>query len=174
MNKKISLALVAILTLGVSGCGFALRGTNDSLQVAPQFQSVQIATDGTSEAITLKQPLIKHLQMRGVAYHQNANSAKTGANVNNPNSIALNNVHFRRYELVGTLTEVRLVLMANVEYRFGDKTYQYPLQVERNYQYNEVSVVAVDGQGNKAKTWLYDNLAERIAEQYRSLAKTTK
>lgn len=162
MLKQFVVSTLCVSVLAVSGCGFALRGTDKSLHVAPQHQSVQITTTGTSEATALKQPLIKHLQMRGVDYAPSANA------------IRLDNVHFRRYDVVGTLTEVRLVLLADVVYEFNGQKHSYPLQVERSYQYNEASVVAVDGQGDKAKTWLYDNLAERIAEQYRSLAKTTK
>lgn len=162
MLKQFVISTLCVSVLALSGCGFALRGTQDGLQVAKQYQTVQVSAVDTAEAFALKQPLIKHLNVRGITQSSSANN------------IHLSNVRFRRYELVGTLTEVRLVLLADVSYELNGQKHSHSLQVERSYQYNEASVVPVDGQGDKAKTWLYDNLAERIAEQYRSLAQTTK
>ncbi|WP_066801592.1 hypothetical protein [Moraxella oblonga] len=160
MLKQFVVSISCVSVLALSGCGFALRGTDKSLHVAPQHQSVELTSDETADAFALKQPLTKHLQVRGIT----TNSAN--------NHIHLQNVRFRRYDFVGTLTEVRLVLMADVVYQFGDKKYQYPLQVERSYQYNEASVVTDDGQDRQTRVWLYDHLSERIAEQYRAIAKS--
>lgn len=162
MPKKLLTALSCTLLLGLSGCGFALRGTQDALQVASQYKNVSITLDDTPESFTLKQSLVKHLQMRGI---QNADGT---------NNIRLQNVRFRQYELVGTLTEARLVLMADATYQLGTQTHNHSLQVESSYQHNEASVATTDSQGNKSRAWLYDSLAERIAEQYRAIAQTPK
>lgn len=158
MQKLLSTTLIFLSLISLTGCGFALRGTDKAVQLAPKHQAVQISTDDTPDAFALKQPLIKHLQMRGI----HATSAT--------NNITIKNIRFRRYDLVGTLTEVRLVLMADVAYYINEQMYTYPLQVEHSYQYNEASVATTDGQGDTARTWLYDSLAERIAEQYRAIA----
>jgi LPS-assembly lipoprotein len=101
------------------------------------------------------------------------NAANSKANNTNAEKIALikvDNLRFRRYELVGVLTEIRLVLSADVTY----DTYQNgqpvtltnPIQVERSYQYNEASVSTDDQQGDQIRDWLYDSLARRITDQY--------
>ena len=83
----------------------------------------------------------------------------------------MDNLHFRRYELVGTLTEIRLVLSATVKIMVGDKITTTVMQVEQSYQYNEASVITLDQQGEESKGWLYDQLGERIAERYRVMAR---
>lgn len=158
MSMRLLSALMCVLVLGLSGCGFALRGTNQTSHIAPAYQNVQLIGDETPNATALKPALIKHLQLRSIA--QEASN----------NHIRLSQIHFRRYELVGTLTEVHLVLMAEVHYQIGEHKYTYPLQVEHSYQHNEASLVNADNQGEQAKAWLYDALAERIAEQYRAIA----
>lgn len=148
---------VLLLVLSLTGCGFALRGVGQTTPIAPTHQSVQVLSEQTADALALKSRLIKQLQMQGI----------TIANTNN--QLTLKNVHHRRYELVGILTEVRLVMTADVEYRIGEKMYLYPIQTEHSYQHNEAGV-ASDVQGDKAKLWLYDNLSKQIAEQYRALS----
>lgn len=155
---KLLTALPIISALVLSGCGFALRGTDTTLQIAPEYQSTTITSQDTPEAFALKQPLIRHLQMHGVSQ------------ATSTNRIHLDNVRFRRYELVGTLTEVRLVLTADVSYELGSVKHSHPIQSEHSYQYNEASVAITDTQGEAVKVWLYDDLAQRIAEQYRTLA----
>lgn len=148
------------LCLALSSCGFALRGVDNSILLDPKYKHVHIITNTTQDTLLLKQHLSKHLHTLGI----DTQPAQSLA------SIELKNTHFRRYELAGTLTEVRLVLMADVAYNFKERSYTYPIQVERTYQYNEASVVGTDGQGDQVKAWLFDSLGERIAEQYRSLA----
>lgn len=160
MQKFVCSVFMSLSVLASTGCGFSLRGTNQAVQLAPQYQSVQLSTEDTPDAYALKQPLTKQLQLRGI----NATTATTNA------IIDVKNLRFHRYELVGTLTEIRLVLMADVSYHINGQTHSYPLQSEQSYQRNEASVVITDEQGKKAKTWLYDDLAEKISEQYRALA----
>ena len=85
-------------------------------------------------------------------------------------AITINNVRFKRYELVGVLTEIRLVLSADVSYQTMENgkpiTLSNPIQVERSYQYNEASVSTDDQQGDQIRDWLYDSLARRITDQY--------
>lgn len=151
---------IACLCLVLSGCGFALRGVDTDIHLAPHHQSVHITTDTSQNALALKSSLNKHLQMLGIS--ETAKHSQPNITISNP--------HFRRYELAGTLTEVRLVLMADVQYHFKERSYTYPIQAERSYQYNEASV-STDNQSDTVKTWLYDTLGERIAEQYQALAK---
>lgn len=164
MLKQLLTPLLCLSVLGVSGCGFALRGTsNSTLQVAPTHANVQLTLDDNATAFALKRPLTEQLSLLGITSQSSASE-----------QIKVANLRFRRYELVGTLTEVRLVLMADVSYTLTKDgkatTKTAPIQVERSYQYNEASVVTQDSQGEQVKLWLYNALAQRIAEQYRTLA----
>lgn len=157
--SKFLTALVAVYTLGLSGCGFALRGTTDSFQIAPQYQTVELVTIDSQEALHLKRAITKHLTYMHL---------QTGISTN---QIRVDDLRFRRYELVGTLTEIRLVLVADVSITIDGRTITAPMQVEQSYQHNEASVVTFDQQGEETKEWLYDQLAERIAERYRAMAR---
>lgn len=144
-----------LLAISLTGCGFALRGTQSP--TSANHQSLDIISDGSPEASLLKSYLTKELQKQGLMV------APTN------NHLTLKNIGHRRYELVGVLTEVRLVLSAEVGYQVGERKYLYPVQVEHSYQYNDASV-ASDLEGDRVKTWLYQQLAEQISEQYRTLA----
>ena len=135
----------------------ALR--SEDLQIDPAHQMVQLNLDDSQENLYLKQAITKHLKLMHLS---------TGLSTN---QIRVDNLHFRRYELVGTLTEIRLVLSATVKIMVGDKTTTTVMQVEQSYQYNEASVITLDQQGEESKGWLYDQLGERIAERYRVMAR---
>lgn len=160
--------LVCLALMTLSGCGFALRGMDNTPIIAQNYRHVVIELDGKADSAALERPLTDRLAMLGVSISHAPSSPK----------IAIKDVHFRRYELLGTLTEVRLVLMATVDfYTIKDgktRVQSYPLEVTHNYQHNEASVISQDKQGNEARLWLYDSLAERIAEQYRAITKTAQ
>lgn len=161
MKKALALAFVVAAATSLSACGFALRGSDRTAAViAPTNLSTQLILEDNQFALGLKRPLVKRLQLLGVSEQATA-----------ANTVKVDNLRLRRYELVGTLTEVRLVMMADVSYTIGGQTHRAPVQVEQSYQYNEASVVTVDQQGEKTKTRLYDHLAQRIAEQYYAKAK---
>lgn len=141
MKRLLSIAL--IVCIGLSGCGFALRSSLFEGQVS-------ITSDDSEPAIALKTLLLKKLTPSAVNY------------------ISLKDVHFRRYELLGTSTEVRLLLIATVQY--ADQPQRHTLQVERSYQYNKATLSPNDEQENRIKTALYQSLAQRIADQHRLIA----
>ncbi|MBO1531208.1 hypothetical protein J3492_08255 [Psychrobacter sp. F1192] len=169
------LAAVPMLTmLGattvLSGCGFQLRGYETPLSFEVDKTAVIIEDNRTS--FPLKLPLTRRLEALGVevvdsiAVIENANRT----NADQIATIRVNNVRFKRYELVGVLTEIRLVLSADVSYQTLENgkpiTLSNPIQVERSYQYNEASVSTDDQQGSQIRDWLYDSLARRITDQY--------
>ena len=169
------LAAVPMLTmLGattvLSGCGFQLRGYETPLSFEVDKTAVIIEDNRTS--FPLKLPLTRRLEALGVevvdsiAVIENANRT----NADQIATIRVNNVRFKRYELVGVLTEIRLVLSADISYQTLENgkpiTLSNPIQVERSYQYNEASVSTDDQQGSQIRDWLYDSLARRITDQY--------
>ena len=183
--KKLATALLtalpmfAVLGAGVSlsGCGFQLRGYDAPMLFDVAKTAIIIEDNRTS--FPLKLPLTKRLQALGVDVIDNmtladvaSNNQKVGAET--IATITVNNVRFKRYELVGVLTEIRLVMSADVSYQSVENgkpvTLTNPIQVERSYQYNEASVSTDDQQGDQIRDWLYDSLARRITDQYVAIA----
>ena len=185
IRQKLVTALFAALpifaivgaTASISGCGFQLRGYGAPMLFDVAKTAVIIEDNRTS--FPLKLPLTRRLEALGVDVIDNM----TLADVTNNNqragaetiaAITVNNIRFKRYELVGVLTEIRLVLSADVSYQSIENgkpvTLTNPIQVERSYQYNEASVSTDDQQGDQIRDWLYDSLARRITDQYVAIA----
>lgn len=174
-----ALPIFAVLGAGasLSGCGFQLRGYDAPMLFDVAKTAVIIEDNRTS--FPLKRPLTRRLQSLGVEVIDNmtladvaSNNQKAGAET--IAAITVNNVRFKRYELVGVLTEIRLVMSADVSYQSVENgkpvTLTNPIQVERSYQYNEASVSTDDQQGEQIRDWLYDSLARRITDQYVAIA----
>ena len=174
-----SLPMLAIVgaTASLSGCGFQLRGYDAPMLFDVAKTAVIIEDNRTS--FPLKRPLTRRLQSLGVEVIDNmtladvaSNNQKLGAET--ISTITVNNIRFKRYELVGVLTEIRLVISADVSYQSVENgkpvTLTNPIQVERSYQYNEASVSTDDQQGDQIRDWLYDSLARRITDQYVAIA----
>lgn len=185
-GKKLATVLLATLpmfavlgaTTSLSGCGFQLRGYDTPLLFDVAKTAVIIEDNRTS--FPLKLPLTRRLKALGVdvvdsmAIIENAGNNKGNTDAEQIATITVNNVRFKRYELVGVLTEIRLVLSADVSYQTVENgkpvTLSNPIQVERSYQYNEASVSTDDQQGDQIRDWLYDSLARRITDQYVAIA----
>ncbi|HAR76697.1 LPS assembly lipoprotein LptE [Psychrobacter glacincola] len=184
-RQKLATALLAALPMfaivgaaaSLSGCGFQLRGYDTPMLFDVAKTAVIIEDNRTS--FPLKLPLTRHLEALGVDVIDNMtladvanNNQKTGAET--IAAITVNNLRFKRYELVGVLTEIRLVISADVSYQSIDNgkpvTLSNPIQIERSYQYNEASVSTDDQQGDQIREWLYDSLARRITDQYVAIA----
>lgn len=184
-RQKLATALLASLpifaivgaTASLSGCGFQLRGYDAPMLFDVAKTAVIIEDNRT--AFPLKLPLTKRLEALGVDVITNMTLADVASNNQNVGAetiaaITVNNLRFKRYELVGVLTEIRLVISADVSYQSMDNgkpvTLTNPIQVERSYQYNEASVSTDDQQGDQIREWLYDSLARRITDQYVAIA----
>ena len=174
-----ALPIFAVLGAGasLSGCGFQLRGYDAPMLFDVAKTAVIIEDNRT--AFPLKLPLTKRLEALGVDVITNMTLTDVASNNQNVGAetiaaITVNNVRFKRYELVGVLTEIRLVISADVSYQSIDNgkpvTLSNPIQVERSYQYNEASVSTDDQQGDQIREWLYDSLARRITDQYVAIA----
>lgn len=187
MAKKTVTVLCAALPLlsvvgtaaSLSACGFHLRGYETPMRFDAAKTAIVIDDDRTS--FPLKLPLTRQLSALGVdvvdsmLLVNNPKNTPTQADINSSSAepiatITVSNVRFKRYELVGVLTEIRLVLSADVTYQTIQNgkpvTLTNPIQVSRSYQYNEASVSTDDQQGLQIRDWLYDSLARRISDQY--------
>ena len=180
-TKKLATAILTALpmfailgaTAGLSGCGFQLRGYDSPMLLNANKTAVIIEDNRTS--FPLKLPLTSRLTTLGVDVIDNMTvddviRSNQQAGAKPIAAIDISNVRFKRYELVGVLTEIRLVLSADVSYQTIENgkpvTLTNPIQVERSYQYNEASVSTDDQQGDQIRDWLYDSLARRITDQY--------
>ena len=180
-KQKLATALLAALpmfavlgaTAGLSGCGFQLRGY-DAPMLLDVAKTVVIIEDNRT-AFPLKRPLTRRLETLGVDVISNMTAEDVALNnkqasAESVSTIKVNNLRFRQYELVGVLTEIRLIISADVSYQTTENgkpvTLSNPIQIERSYQYNDASVSTDDQQGDQIREWLYDGLARRITDQY--------
>lgn len=170
---RLLLATLPLLTVVgttslLSGCGFQLRGYDAPLRF--EMAKTALIIDDNRTSFPLKLPLTHRLKSLGVDVVEDDSAKDPAANNGQIAIIKVDNVRFKRYELVGVLTEIRLVISANVTYNTMQDgkpvTLSNPIQVERSYQYNEASVSTDDQQGTQIRDWLYESLARRIADQY--------
>jgi len=174
--------LITAVLLGspllLSSCGFHLRGYD-----APMAYSVGSTVLSINEddivSFRIKRPLKQRLNAVGINVVDDIGRQINSSNQLYTSTIKVSNVQLKRYELVGVLTEVRLVLSADVIYETlnnSDGASSAPMivknkvQVERTYQFDEASVSIEDKQGAQIQDWLYDNLSQRIADQYVALS----
>ncbi|WP_227430055.1 hypothetical protein [Psychrobacter sp. I-STPA6b] len=173
---NICLALLSVMSVAtvtlVTGCGFHLRGYDAPMNM--EVKHVAIKLDDSRNAFTLKQPLIQQLESVGINVVDDIEKQIHQSHHLNIASITVSNIRFKRYELVGVVTEIRLLLAADVTYQTlqGGKPIQVsnPIEVERSYQFNKASVSVEDQQGEQIRDWLYDTLAQRITNQYVALS----
>lgn len=157
----------------LSGCGFHLRGYQSPMQFEVKNVILKLDDDNRT-SFALKLPLTRHLEAVGIQVDDDIGKKINTANQTRTASISIDNVQFKKYQLVGILTEIRYLLTADVNYQLtinGENvTITNPMQVERSYQYNKASVNVEDQQGEQIRDWLYDNLAQQIADQYVALS----
>ena len=160
-------------TAALSGCGFELRGYDAPMLLDVAKTAVIIEDNRTS--FPLKLPLTRRLEKLGVEVISNMTASDVALNNRQASAepvstINVSNIRFKQYELVGVLTEIRLVISADVSYQTTENgkpvTLSNPIQIERSYQYNDASVSTDDQQGDQIREWLYDSLARRITDQY--------
>lgn len=182
-NKRGSLC-TALLTaalvgapLMLSSCGFHLRGYDSPMTYAVQSTRLSL-NDNDPTSFRLKQPLTQRLNAVGINVVDDIGRQINSSDKQHTSTIRVENIRLKRYELVGVLTEVRLVLSADVFYETLNNTQGQPnepmtvknqVQVERTYQFDEASVSTDDKQGKQIEEWLYRNLAQRITDQYVAL-----
>lgn len=154
--------VVGVFCVALAGCGYQLRAdVPDGGSVLGVHHAIIDVTVDNDERFyqTLAQKL-KHL---GIFINTKTPEATL------PDAIYVQTPKVQSYRLVGVLTEIRMVLSATIDYHIHDQVYSMPIQVSRSYQHNHASVTAIDAQANEVLTWLYDDLATRISEQYQAL-----
>lgn len=151
------LVIIALLVLtgALTGCGYQLRRyPSDALFAHHTHQVKLVVTDPQAKKV-----IQQKLHLMGYVMTDDSPQANIG----------VQNLNIRQYELIGILTEIRLILTADVSYQIGTKTHRYTLQATRSYQYNKATVSASDTEREAIKDWLYQELAYKIGEQYRIL-----
>lgn len=163
MMKKFSYLLVIVLLIGqLSGCGFTLRGYHEPIANINQHIGLKFGNELTD--ITLKNILKEKFQQLTIL---NVSDSYENAN------IQVKNIELQKFQLVGILTEIRMVMSADVSFsvlqdgKVIQKTQR--IQAQRSYQYDQASVNIDNPQAEQIQHWLYDNLAQQIADQYFAL-----
>ncbi len=176
-SKVLIMTGISASALLMSACGFQLRNDgsanvakNNTVVKAVKDAHKPVIINSTTDEVSaaLKQPVIQQLNMLGMTA-----VTETDTTNNNYPSIKIDEVNFRKYQLVGVLTEIRVVISAKVTYTYlkNGKVNRHvqPLQLEKSYQFNKASVSAEDQQGEQIHGWLTEALARRIADQYFTL-----
>lgn len=155
-----------ISSIGLTACGFQLRGYNSTL--SQHIQPTQLIFGNSLADYAVKNSLKNQLNQLGVK-HTEAKDPKTSQQP----SITVSNIRTQSYQLRGILTEIRLVMSADVTYQvlkqgqLVDKTQN--IQVQHSYQYDQATVSTDNPQAGQIEKWLYDSLAQRIADQFVAL-----
>lgn len=164
------LLLSGIFLTQLSACGFQLRG-----YVSPMSQQIPntVLIFGSSpEDYAVKNALKKQLTQLSIKTDNALPTKNTPAIL--PASIEVKNIRLQNYQLRGILTEIRMVLSADVTYHALENgqpvTLTNTIQVQRSYQYDQGVVATDNPQAEQIKLWLYDNLAQRVADQYMALS----
>lgn len=171
-----TLLLTVMLTTTLTGCGFALRGYNTPAIVSSA--PVNISMGSKLEDFEVKKALKNQFTQLGITVNDKSPVLETKPTstpikpLATP-SIQVSNIQLQTYQLRGLLTEIRLVLSADVRYKViqDGKPVEVTnnVQVQRSYQYDLASVNTDNPQAEQIKLWLYENLAQRISDQYMAL-----
>lgn len=181
MNKPfLRILLSSVLLTQLPACGFHLRGYD--VPMSQNISTTELIFNNTPEAYAVKNSLKKQLDQLSINTQDRVidKNATNQSNTTLPASIEVKNIRLQNYQLRGILTEIRMVLSAEVSYRAIEngqpRTLTNTIQVQRSYQYDQGVVATDNPQAEQIKVWLYDNLAQRIADQYvaLSLPKITK
>lgn len=186
-KKPITAWLWAFCTIALTGCGFALR-TAPSAQPTTNPTPIVLNINSTDQDLILAintalsqklaQPITQPITQLDTPTPMTAN---TTANAKTTADIELNNITLQRYELLGVLSEIRLVLSGTVSYpshsipshsnsSHSSPIYSkqsYPVSVSYSYQHNEATIA--QDNDNAIRAWLYNEFASQIAEQYHLL-----
>lgn len=162
--------ILFVLTLAsqLSACGFSLRGSQSPIVMTSA--PVSFIFGNQQEDFAVKRALRNQFEQINIPV-SDTTSVSPATRVP---SIQVANIKLQNYQLRGILTEIRIVLSADVRYRIMEngspKVITNNIQVQRSYQYDQASVSTDNPQAEQIKLWLYDNLAERITDQYVALS----
>ena len=182
-HKFVWLALTGVLAAtSLSGCGFQLRGyhNNERLKMVRSLPATQLVFGNAPEDVAVKNAL-KHqfalMTLPTVDGPTLTNNSAVLVDTKGQPTIQVRNIQLQTYRLRGLLTEIRMVMSAEVTYQFqqngAPKIIKNTIQVQRSYQYDQANVATDNPQAEQIKVWLYDNIAQRVAEQYLALAVPT-
>lgn len=162
MKKALYMILTVCLTWQMTACGFTLRGYHEPVAQIKQTTTLNFG-NGFAD-IRLKNALKETL---------NQLSIKTSSENSQNANIEVKNISLQKFQLRGVLTEIRMVMSADVSYFVvkNGQTLQKTqrIQAQRSYQYDQASVNIDNPQADQIQNWLYDNLAQQIADQYMAL-----
>lgn len=183
IHKFVWLALTGVLAAtSLSGCGFQLRGYHNTerLKMVRSLPATQLVLGNAPEDVAVKNAL-KHqfalMTLPTVDGPTLTNNSAALVDTKGQPTIQVRNIQMQTYRLRGLLTEIRMVMSAEVTYQFqqngAPKIVKNTIQVQRSYQYDQANVATDNPQAEQIKVWLYDNIAQRVAEQYLALAVPT-
>lgn len=167
LKKILTIGLCGVFSSGLlTGCGFQLRGYSNPVSQIQHHTQLNFGNSSTD--IAVKNTLKQQLNQLGIPTSENQSNR-----IHSPNQIKVSNIQLQTYQLRGLLTEIRLVMTADVHYEVLQQgklqNIHNTIQVQRSYQYDQATLATDNPQAEQITLWLYDNLAERIVNQYMAL-----
>lgn len=176
MKNSLVIACIVVLlnTLALTGCGYHLRGYDK-----PVFQNstidLKIANANEIHNKTSRN-LEKHITTRllvlGATVNSNYSKRNNLSQLTNtqPNDmqtqVTVNNINLRKHRLVGTLTEIQLLMTADVIISTKNKKpLTRMLQVQRSYQYDQATVNTANQQEGRIIELMNEAMADKVARQ---------
>lgn len=168
--KNITWVLLCLL---LTACGFQLRGSQiNSIQNQQSIQVVLNVTNTNQAHLTKK--IKQQLLVSGTKVTFKTNKAQPNIPINGQIQLGVNNIYLRKHQLVGKLSEIQLLLTADIQLKktktsqnkpSGWKTRARRIEVQRSYQYNQESVSSNKQQERHIIDIMQQEMAEKITQQ---------
>lgn len=151
----------------ITGCGFHLRGSKKPTFNNPNI-SLSVAQNKKNKR--LKEQIVLKLTRLGAVISENTDNHEIMVNKTKVN---ISNIKLTKHKLVGTLTEVRLILTADVNISSYNKAQRnQKIQTQRSYQLNQATVNTNNAEQDNLVSLMYQEMAEKVSHQIALFEKT--
>lgn len=160
---------ILILSLLLASCGFKLRGSEQPVFVNP---NITLNVSHSKQNRLLKKKIMQQLTVLGASVTDikqvNASPQKnlSGQVLLDNTQVNIVNIKLRKHRLVGRLTEIQLLLTADVIISSNTKTTrQRQLHIQRSYQYDQATVSTKDAEEARIVSLMHEEMASKISQQ---------
>lgn len=159
---------ILILSLLLASCGFKLRGSEQPVFVNP---NITLNVSHSKQNRLLKKKIMQQLTVLGASVTdiKQDNSPQphvSGQAFAGSTQVKVTHIKLRKHRLVGRLTEIQLLLTADVIISSSTKTTrQRQLQIQRSYQYDQATVSTKDAEEARIVSLMYEEMASKISQQ---------
>lgn len=160
---------ILILSLLLASCGFKLRGSEQPVFVNP---NITLNVSHSKKNRLLKKKIMQQLTALGASVtdtkqvNHSPEQPLSGQVLLDNTQVRVANIKLRKHRLVGKLTEIQLLLTADVIISSSTKTTRKrQLQTQRSYQYDQATVSTKDAEEARIISLMYEEMAAKISQQ---------